>query len=251
LGFRLPAPAAYAVSAALHAAAFAGLLRVPALAFVAPDEVAVEVIEAPPPQPPEPPPRAAAPRLPPPPRKAPLAPPRDAPPPPAPVPEAPPPPNAPPPEDAPPVAQAPVRIGISISSATSAGGVAAPVGNTGYGEMPRTAPDPGEVKPYRSDKYVPPAQVTVRPRLIGDSRLPSEDYPEEALRLEVEGLVVLVLTIDEKGAVTDARVVEDPGHGLGAAAAASVRRRWRFEPARKDGEPVATTWRVKVRFVLP
>jgi protein TonB len=234
----------------LHAAAFAGLLHVPALARVAPDEVAVEVIEvAPPPaapRPPEPTPRVAAAPRPPPPRRSPVAPP----PAPAPVPEAPPPPNAPPPEDAPPAAQTPVRIGISMSSSTSTEGVAAPVGNTAYGEMPRTAPDPGDVKPYRSDRYVPPTDVTVLPRLVGGFRLRDADYPEEARRLGFEGVVVLVVTVSEKGAVTDARVVDDPGHGLGAAAAASVKRHARFEPGRKGGEPVATSIRMSVRFEL-
>jgi protein TonB len=248
VALRVPAPAAYAVSAVLHAAAFAGLLHVPALARVPPDEVAVEVIEVTPPRvpPPEPPrPVAAAPR-PPPLRRMPVAPP----PAPAPVAEAPPPPNAPPPEDAPPAAQAPARIGISMSSSTSTGGVAAPVGNTAYGEMPRTAPDPGDVKPYRSDGYVPPSEVTVLPRLVGGFRLRDADYPEEARRLGFEGVVVLVVTVSEKGGVTDARVVDDPGHGLGAAAAASVKRHARFEPGRKGGEPVATSIRMSVRFEL-
>jgi protein TonB len=62
---------------------------------------------------------------------------------------------------------------------------------------------------------------------------------------------VLALTIDETGAVAEARVIEDPGHGFGAAAARSVRRDCRFAPARRDGEPVATTLRYTVRFLLP
>jgi protein TonB len=247
---RLPAPLAYAVSAALHAAAFAGLLRAPALAIVASEEVAVEVVEVAPPPAPLPAPAAPAPRKPP--RVAtPLAPPREAPPPPAPVAEAPPPPNTAPPEDAAPPAQAPVRIGIAMSSETSAGGVAAPAGNTLYGEVPRTAPDPGEVKPYRSDAYVPPTQVTVLPRPIGECRPPEDEYPAAALRLGVEGLVVLVLTVDERGAIVAGRVVEDPGHGLGPAALASVRRHCRFEAGRKGDEAVATSFRYKVRFELP
>jgi len=144
-----------------------------------------------------------------------------------------------------------VRIGVSLSATTSSGGVAAPVGNTLYGEMPRTAPEPAEVKPYRSERYVPPTQVTVLPRPIGECRPPTDDYPEAALRLGIEGLVVLVLAVDETGAIVDARVVEDPGHGLGAAAARSVRLHCRFEPARRGGEPVATSFRYKVRFELP
>jgi protein TonB len=107
------------------------------------------------------------------------------------------------------------------------------------------------VKPYRSDRYVPPTQVTVLPRPVGECAPPAREYPEAALRLGIEGLVVLVLTVDERGGIADARVVEDPGHGLGPAALASVRRHCRFEPARRGGDAVATSFRFKVRFELP
>jgi protein TonB len=238
---RVPAPLAFGLSAALHGVAFAALARLPA-ASARSEVVPVEIVEvAPPPAPaplPEPPPRAVG-----------LAPPRAAPRALAPTP-APPPPNAPPP-DAPPAARAPVKIGVSLSSSTSSGGVAAPAGNTLYGDMPRTAPDPEEVKPYRSERYVPPTQVTVLPRPIGECRPPTDEYPEAALRLGIEGLVVLSLAIDERGGIADARVIEDPGHGLGEAAVRTLRKYCRFEPARRGGEAVATTLRYKVRFELP
>jgi protein TonB len=240
---RVPAPLAFGVSAALHAAGFAALARLPPP--VRSETVAVEIVEVAPPPPPEPSP------APPPPRAVGLAPPRAAPRPPPAHAAAPPPPNAPPPPDAPSPARAPVKVGISMSSTTSSGGVAAPVGNTLYGEMPRTAPAPEEVKPYRAERYVPPTQVTVLPRPVGECRPPKEAYPEAALRLGLEGLVVLLLTIDETGKVADARVVEDPGHGFGEAAVRTLRTHCRFEPARRGGEAVATTLRYKVRFELP
>jgi periplasmic protein TonB len=239
---RVPAPLAFGVSAALHLAAVAGLARLPPP--VRSDTVAVEIVEVPPPPPPEPAP------APPPPRAIGLAPPRRAPRALAPEP-APPPPNEPPPADAPAPARAPVRIGVSLSATTSSGGVAAPAGNTLYGELPRTAPDPAEVKPYRSERYVPPTQVTVLPRVAGECRPPSEEYPRDALRLGIEAVVVMVLAIDEKGAITDARVVQDPGHGFADAAVRSVRQHCRFEPAQRGGEPVATSLTFKMRFELP
>jgi protein TonB len=246
---RIPAPAAYAASAALHAAAFLGISRAPALP-PAGQAVSVEIVEvAPPPPAPVPlPPPVVQRRAP---RSTPLAPPRAAPVAPAtPAPAAPPPPVDEPPPDAPPPEKAPVRVGVSLSSSTT-GGVAAPAGNTMYGEMPTTAPNPADVKPYRSERYVPPTQVTVLPRPLGECRPPTDEYPQAALRLGIEGLVVLVLTIDEAGGISDARVVEDPGHGLGPAAVASVRRHCRFQPARRGGDAVATSFRFKVRFELP
>jgi protein TonB len=248
---RIPAPGAFALSAALHAAALAALVRVPPPVRSAAHDVEVEVVEiarAAPPRPPPPPlpPARRAPR-------AALAPPAPAPAPPARMPEGPPPPNAPPPENASPPAQAPVRVGVSISSATTAGGVAAPAGNTLYGELPGTAPDPASVKPYRSERYVPPSQVTALPRpLEACYRTSPEDYPEAARRLGIEARVSLVLTVDETGAIVDARVVKDPGHGLGGAAIESLKRHGcRFAPARRGDEPVATRFGFTVRFELP
>ena len=247
---RIPVPAAYALSAAVHAAAFLALARVEALRPPRADTVAVEILDAPPPpreEPPAPVPAPPARR----PRSTPLAPPPDAPRPPPRTREAPPPPNAPPPDAAPPPsASSPVRIGIAMSSSTT-GGMAAPAGNTLYGQAPKVAPSPADVKPYRSERYVPPTQVTVLPRPIGDCALPADDYPAEASRLGFEGVVVLVVTVDETGKVVEARVVEDPGHGLGPAAAVGYPRHCRFEPARRGDEAVATSFRVRVRFELP
>jgi protein TonB len=140
-----------------------------------------------------------------------------------------------------------------MSSATSPGGVPAPAGNTLYGEVPRSAPDPADVKPYRSERYVPPTQVTVLPRpLDACYRTSPEDYPEAARRLGIEARVPLVLTVDETGAIVDARVVKDPGHGLGAAAVDSLKRHGcRFAPARRGDEAVLTSFGFTVRFELP
>ncbi len=235
---RVSVPLAVAVSALLHAAALAAVASAPRLP--AAEDVPLEIEEAM--KPPPPPPPAA--------RRVAVAPPRDAPPA-ASAPSAPPPPNAPPPEDAPSPARAPVRIGVSLSASTVADGVAAPVGNSLYGEMPRTAPDPSGVRPYRSERYVAPTQVTQLPRPIGECRPPTDEYPQQALRLGLEGVVVLVLTVDENGAISDVRVVQDPGQGLGEAAAQSVKRHCRFEPGRRGEERVATSFRFKVRFELP
>jgi TonB family protein len=139
-----------------------------------------------------------------------------------------------------------------MSSSTTSGGIPAPAGNTLYGEVPTTAPPPGDVKPYRSEKYVPPTQVTTLPRPIGDCSVPSNEYPEEASRLNFEGVVVMLVTVDEQGAIVDVKIVEDPGHGLGPAAAQSLRRHCsRWEPGRRGSEAVATTLRYKFRFELP
>ncbi|MGB8931760.1 MAG: energy transducer TonB, partial [Anaeromyxobacteraceae bacterium] len=162
----------------------------------------------------------------------------------------PPPPNEPPPPGAPPVARAPVKVGISMSSTTASGGFAAPVGNTLYGELPKTAPRPEEVKPYAAERYVPPTQVTVLPRPVS-TEIPRGEYPPDALAQGLEATVVLRLLVDATGKVAEATVAEDPGHGFAEAAVRIAKRYFRFEPARRGSEPVATWLRFTVRFEAP
>jgi len=253
---RLAAPpralVAYAASVALHAALLAAILvvRPPPERRAMP--VSIEIVEtrppppAPAPEPPAPPRRAVrtAPRL------AVAPPPRDAPPPTEQVPDVPPPPNAPPPPSAPAAKPGPVRIGISMSSTTTAGSYAAPAGNALYGKAPEQAGDPSDATPYRSDRYVPPTQVTRLPELIPPD-IPKSEYPAEAKAKQVEGQVRVHVYIDEEGRVRDVRLAgADPGHGFGKRALEIVRKYYRFKPATRNGEPVATELTLPVTFEL-
>ena len=235
------APAGYALSAAVHAGLLAVAFHGPGAPRPLPDEVvAVEIEEARP----EPPPgRPVPPKA----RRLAVALPADAPR--APAPEAPPPPNQPPPTEAP-VRAAPVRIGVAMEATTSAGAVAAPVGNTLHGRMPESPPDPSEVQPYRAERYALPTQVTSLPEPVEVS-VPKDEYPPKAARAGVEGEVKLRLLVDETGRVRQATVLRDPGHGLGPAAARIARRYFRFKPALRGGEAVATEIPFTVLFELP
>ena len=174
------------------------------------------------------------------PRATPLAPPRDAPPPPAPAPRRPPPPNAPPPEDAPPPSKAPVRIGISMSSSTEGGGVAAPVGNTLYGEVPRTAPGPG------GGEAVPERQVRATDAGHGAAAavagvLPDRrgEYPDGGDAARDRGARRPRRSRSTRTARSSTRGSSRiPGYGLGPRRDRDLRRHCRFDPARagrRDG----------------
>lgn len=213
--------------------------------------IVVEMVEVPPPPKPEPePPKLEpkpvpkpepkpVPRVKPPPVK--VA--RPVKPPPTPV-DAPPPPNqeaakAPP-------QPVPLVTGISMSSTSSAGSFAAPVGNTAYGQVEDKARDPSQVKAYRAPKYVPSYQLDTQPVLAGEVKIP---YPPEARRAEIEGDVVLSVRIDATGAVTSVKVLKSPGYGLDEAAATAIRRT-RWKPATKNGQPVETQITYNYRFLL-
>jgi TonB family protein len=72
------------------------------------------------------------------------------------------------------------------------------------------------------------------------------ELPADPLRVQPPGAVVLETTIDTTGAVGDVAIVEAPDAVAGRAAADALRR-WRFEPATRDGQPVA----VVARFTYP
>ncbi|MFN7130483.1 MAG: energy transducer TonB [Myxococcales bacterium] len=174
-------------------------------------------------------------------------PPKDAPPPPPQLKEVePPPPNETPPPDAKP--NAPVLVGISMTSTSTAGGFAAPVGNTLYGATARVAPKPEEVKPYASatGRYVPPYKVSTLPELVGEVKAP---FPEEARKLGMEGEVLLKLTIDATGKVVAARVLKGAGYGFDEAALQAVKK-FRFKPGTEGGEAIITEINYTYTFLL-
>ena len=74
-------------------------------------------------------------------------------------------------------------------------------------------------------------------------------YSLEGRLVSAQGKAVLDVLIDEGGQVSDVRVGQSLGFGLDQQAAAAVRG-WRFQPAMKDGVPVATRANIEVDFRL-
>jgi TonB family protein len=84
------------------------------------------------------------------------------------------------------------------------------------------------------------------PRL---SEVASPDYTAEAKRKRIEGVVTLLIVVDKKGDVIDAKVVKGLGYGLDENAIIAVKE-WKYKPAEKDGEPVAVKMEVTVDYFL-
>lgn len=78
---------------------------------------------------------------------------------------------------------------------------------------------------------------------------PDPVYTEEARQAKIQGTCVLGLIVDANGHPRDVRIVRGLGYGLDAKALEAVRE-WRFEPARKNGEPVNVQVSVEVAFHL-
>jgi periplasmic protein TonB len=80
---------------------------------------------------------------------------------------------------------------------------------------------------------------------------PLPPYPLVARRLGKEGVVLLEVVVAADGRAADVRVRESSGFApLDESAASTVRERWRFLPARRDGVPVESRVTVPIRFRL-
>jgi len=72
-------------------------------------------------------------------------------------------------------------------------------------------------------------------------------YTETARRARIQGVVILEAIIDRSGVVTATRVLKGLPMGLDRQAEEAVRS-WRFEPARRAGEPVPVWYALTVEF---
>ena len=74
-------------------------------------------------------------------------------------------------------------------------------------------------------------------------------YPLMARRLGKEGVVVLRLTIDQRGNLLDVEVTQKTGYGFTEAAIEAVKRST-FLPAKRDGQPITSHALLPIRFML-
>jgi TonB family protein len=78
---------------------------------------------------------------------------------------------------------------------------------------------------------------------------PSPHYTSEAFKAKISGSVDLKIVVNDKGEVTDAKVTKGLGYGLDESAVNAVKR-WKFEPARRNGTPITTAVMIEVNFVF-
>ena len=78
---------------------------------------------------------------------------------------------------------------------------------------------------------------------------PNPEYSEKARKQKINGVVVLAMTVTAEGNVRDIKVIKSLDPGLDKQAIAAVRT-WKFEPATKDGKPVAVHLKTETDFRL-
>ena len=94
----------------------------------------------------------------------------------------------------------------------------------------------------------PASEAPVETTPLKRTRTVAPDYPESARRRNVSGWVEVVFTVTPRGTVDDAEVRSSSPEEVFDDAALRAVRQWRFEPATKDGEAVATRTMVRLKF---
>jgi protein TonB len=74
-------------------------------------------------------------------------------------------------------------------------------------------------------------------------------YPQNALRMHIEGIVELQATISKTGEITKVKVVS--GDAQLTKAASDAVKQWKYKPYLLNGEPVEIQTQVTVNFKLP
>ena len=106
-------------------------------------------------------------------------------------------------------------------------------------------------RPPETHTNGPTGEEAAKPQLVMPqlNHFVSADYPPEAQKAGLQADVVLRLTIDETGHVTEAEVLEPAGHGFDEAAQAAAMQ-FTFEPGKRDGVAIKARIKYKYSFTL-
>lgn len=107
-----------------------------------------------------------------------------------------------------------------------------------------------------STQNEPLKQVEVMPEFPGGQEAlmgylqKSLIYPAEAVEDGIQGSVFVQFVVNEDGSVNRAKVVKDPGGGLGAEAIRVIKNMPKWKPAQQNGKNVAVYFTLPVHFTL-
>ena len=102
------------------------------------------------------------------------------------------------------------------------------------------------------DQYNPPPGVyrvdgeVTAPRVI---YAPDPEYTDKARKAKINGTVVVSLIVTADGRVRDVQVIKSLTPDLDRKAIEAFRK-WKFNPATKDGQPVAVQIKAEASFKL-
>ena len=159
-----------------------------------------------------------------------------------------------------PRAPAPSRRPVPPSAATAAGPEPAPAPTpasvTEPASLPEAVPDPAPRPDAAVALASTPFGAAAAPGDPGPFVAPSggyqvrPTYPEAARRKGLEGTSLLRVHVRDDGSVGEVLIARSAGEASLDEAAVGAVERWRFEPARRGGHPVAVWVTLPIRFRL-
>ncbi len=137
----------------------------------------------------------------------------------------------------------------------NASGLRLPREEPGIAGMPRDAIEQPRIIDEPPPPQVPPP-VASSPRVPGAGpdrapvpvSRPAPRYPPEALRRNIGGVVQVRVTVGPDGGVERMELAKGSGNRYLDRAAMETLRRWRFQPAIRDGVPVSADLIVPIEF---
>lgn len=154
---------------------------------------------------------------------------------------------------------APADPGAAVESAPAEAEVSAPAEVEPVEPEPASSPPPRETptaaEPLRESRVENPETTGTVQASTARSREPPSpipgtvvqpEYPRDALLDGEEGYVTLEFTVTRRGAVSNVAITESEPEGVFEEAVRDAIRRWEFEPATENGQPVDQ--RVRHRF---
>jgi protein TonB len=134
----------------------------------------------------------------------------------------------------------------SLANGSGSGGGIGSGKGTGVGSGTGAGLGQGHGGGLGGNAYRPGLGGVTAPRTI---YAPDPQYSDQARTAKFQGSVLLWMIVGEDGLPKDIRIVRSVGLGLDERAMETVKT-WRFDPGRKDGQPVATQINVEVSFRL-
>jgi len=141
--------------------------------------------------------------------------------------------------------KSPVIAGPPSNGTGSGAGIGSGSGG-GIGSGTGGGVGPGIGGGYGGGVFRPGIGGVTAPRVIYK---PDPEYSEEARKAKYQGTVTLAMIVGADGRPRNLKVERGLGMGLDEKAMEAVRT-WKFEPAEKDGKPVAVLISVEVAFRL-
>ncbi len=133
----------------------------------------------------------------------------------------------------------------NMSNGTGAGGGIGSGSGGGVGSGHGPGVGPGWGGGYGGGYYRVGGGVSAPKALFA----PDPEYSEEARKAKYQGTVILTCVVGKDGRPHEIRIARSLGMGLDEKAMEAVQG-WKFEPGRKDGQPVPVLINVEVNFRL-